>query len=335
MFLLVSLRAYVVGPDTVHYIEYFLDAIKDRHPTEPIWDAYVMVFRSLTDNPQLFLSFTAFITFVPLFVFFNKKSEYVLLSLFIYYILPNDQGFVFSMSGMRQALALSLVLWMFHAFENKKWKWVAVLVTTAFLIHNSSIIAFIGILIASYIKPNRAIATVLVIASVFIMGLSFSMKDVFSYIDSTSLMQLAFIEDYSSYATYLDNEYSISFWGVVNLVLPPIIMSTLIILNPKVHNTLYARLYLLGSFLLIIFSGVPMISRYFIYFIMAEVIILPQIYNSNEMKINKLLCNILLLYHSIILFRYLYFDYLHGLDYDIRRVSPYFFFFEDGFNHIY
>lgn len=328
MLLIVALRAHVVGVDTETNIYVFENAIGDYHPTEPLWDAYVMLIRSITAEPQVFLAITAILTLVPLYILIYKKSEYILLSLFIYFILPNDQGYIFIMSGMRQAAAITLVLYMYHCFEKKKWIWVAVLVTAAFFIHNSSIIAFIGVLLVSFIKPNQTMASIMAVVAVLLMGLSFSMKDVFSIIENTNLMQLAFIEDYSSYATYLENEYNLTFFGTLNLVAPLLIMSVLIILNPKVLKTLYAKLYLFGAFFVILFSGVPMISRYFMYFIIPEMYVLPQIYRSKEMRNNKALCLILISYQVVILFLYLYFNNAHGLDYNIRRVAPYYFFFQ-------
>lgn len=332
MFLVVALRAWVVGVDTETNIYVFQNSIGDYHPTEPLWDAYVVFMRSITDNPQIFLATTALLTLLPLYILIYKKSEFILLALFVYFILPNDQGYIFIMSGIRQAIAITLVLWMYHCFENRKWVWVAILVTAAFLIHNSSVIAFAGLLLAALVKPNQVTAAIIMVAALVFMGLSFSMKDVFSIIENTSLMQIAFIEDYSSYANYLENEYSLTFFGTLNLILPLMMMSALILLNPKVLDTLYARLYLLGAILITMFSGVPMISRYFMYFIIPEVYVLPQIYLSKEKKFNKTLCKILLFYQAVILFLYLYFNYVHGLDYNVRRVTPYFFFFEKGFN---
>ena len=235
------------------------------------------------------------------------------------------------MSGMRQGLALSVILLMYYAYENKKWILMLCFFSAAFFIHNSSIIALIGLLLASFVKPGRITGFIVLIGSVIFMGLSLSMKDVFSVIEGTNLMQLAFIEDYSAYADYLSNEFNLSFVGRINLVLPLVLMSTLILLNPTVLKTFYARIYLLGAILVTMFSAVPMISRYFMYFIISEVYLIPQIYTSKEMKYNKIFCRLLLFYQAVILFLYLYLNNAHGFDYNVRRVAPYFFFFQRGF----
>ena len=116
MFLIVALRASVVGVDTETNIFVFESSIEDYHITEPLWDGYVMLVRKLTDNPQIFLAITAFLTLLPICFLIYKKSEYALLSLFVYFILPSDQGFIFIMSGMRQGLALSVILLMYYAY---------------------------------------------------------------------------------------------------------------------------------------------------------------------------------------------------------------------------
>lgn len=332
MFLLVSLRAWFVGVDTQTYIEYFLDYKTDTHETEPLWQLILNTIKAFTGNVQIFLATTAALILIPLFVLISKRSEYALFSLFIYYILPNDQGFVFVMSGMRQALAITMILWMFYAFENKKWIWVVVLASAAFLTHNSSIIAVLFLIVANLFRPGRKTMVIIVGLGVVLMLLSYTVKDVFSLIENSSLMQIPFIEDYASYSDYLIDDYKMSFMDRVFLIMPPILMTILLLLNPTIMNTLYARLYLFGAIMLIIFSGVPMISRYFMYFILMEIYLLPLLYHSKEYRNNKLLCILLIFVHIIVFLLYLYFNDIRGVDYNMRRVAPYHFFFENGFS---
>lgn len=333
MFLLVALRAWFVGVDTHTYIGYFLGDKMDMHDTEPLWQLYLNIMTSLTHNVQLYLATSAALILIPLFVLISKRSEYALFSLLIYYILPNDQGFIFVMSGMRQALAVTFILWMFFAFENKKWIWVTVLASAAFLTHNSAIVAIVVMIVANLIKPGRTAVIIVMVVAILAMLLSYTVADVFSLIENTDLMQLAFIEDYASYSDYLTGEYDMSFMDKVFLVLPPMLMSLLLLLNPSVLKTVYARMYLFGAILLIVFSGVPMISRYFMYLILLEIYLLPQLYYSKECKNNKVICIGLISVHVIIFILYLYFNDIRGIDYTMRRVAPYHFFFESGFSH--
>lgn len=330
MFLLVALRAWFVGVDTVTYIGYFTGDKVDSHLTEPLWQLYLGIIAALTNNYQIYLATSAALILIPLFVLISKRSEYALFSLLIYFILPNDQGFVFVMSGMRQALATTLILWMYYAFEKKKWIWMTAFGVAAFLTHNSAIVGILGLIAANFIKPGRTALIIVSIIAVLAMMLSYTVADVFSVIANTDLMQLAFIEDYASYTDYMVGEYTMSFMDRVFLVFPPMLMMLLLILNPIVQKTLYARMYLFGAILLIIFSGVPMISRYFMYFILLEIYLLPQLYYSKEYKNNKLLCVSLIVVHIIVLILYLYFSYIHGVDFNVRRVAPYHFFFERG-----
>lgn len=330
MFLLVALRAWFVGVDTQTYIKFFQLNEVESHATEPLWNLYLGWMVSITNNYQVYLAVSAFLTLIPLFFLIWKKSEMALLSLFVFFLLPNDQGYIFVMSGIRQALAITMVLWMFYAFENRKWIWVVVLSVAAFLMHNSSVMALLGLLVVSVIKPNQITMTILLLVALVLMLFSYSMGNVFAVIGGTSLINLAFIEDYSSYATYLVNEYSQTFISKLFLIAPLLIMIGLLLLNKEILSTLYGRLYMFGSLLLIVFSGVPMISRYFMYFILLEMYLVPQIYNSKEFKYNKAGCVVLLVFHFLILFIYLYVNYSHGINFSLRRVAPYHFFFERG-----
>ena len=331
MFLIVAMRAYSVGTDTQTYLRWFVDKTY-IHSTEPLWDLYVMFVRSQTDNTQLFLASNALITLIPFFYLIYKKSSYALLSLFVYFILPNDQGYIFTMTGMRQALAATVVMFEFYAYEKKKWLVALLMATIAFSIHNSSIIAVIGLLIMPFVKITQKTGVVVLILSAVFMVVSVSVADVWSFISNSQLMKLEFMEDYANYATYMIYDYNITLGSTLFLVVPIFMMITLLLLNPSVLETIYARLYILGGSLLCAMSQVPMVSRYYLYFILTEVFLIPQIYNSTNNKNNKQFCVILITFQTVILFLYLYHNYENGLNWNIRRVTPYYFFFNAPYN---
>lgn len=326
MFLLVALRGYSVGTDTQNYLRFFGDEII-THMTEPLWEVYMLFVRSLTDNGQIFLAVTAALTLVPFFFLMKKQSSYALLSLFVFFILPTDQGFIFTMSGMRQALAATIVMFEFYACEKRRWIMMALLAVAAFCVHNSSLIALVGLLIMSFVKIKRKTIIVLFVVSVLLMLVSISVADVFSLFQHTWLFQLAFMEDYYIYTTYMVLEYKMTFVRTIFLIVPIFVMFFLLFHNPQVLETIYARLYILGGVFLCAMSQAPMVGRYFMYFIMTEVFLIPQIYTSNSYKYNKPVTLVLLIIQAVILFWYLYVNYANGLDWSIRRVTPYYFFF--------
>ena len=326
MLLVVALRAYSVGTDTQNYLRFFRDELI-THMTEPLWEVYMLFVRSLTDNGQIFLTTTAALTLVPFFFLIKNKSPYALLSLFVFFILPNEQGYIFTMTGMRQALAATIVMFEFYAYEKRRWIMVALLAVAAFCVHNSSIIASVGLLIMSFVKINRKTGVVLMVVSAILMLVSVSVADVFLLFQNTRLFQLAFMEDYSVYSSYMAAEYRITFVRTLFLVVPVFIMIFLLLQNPKVLETIYARLYFIGGVLLCAMSQAPMVSRYFLYFILTEVFLVPEICNSDSYKYNKSLSVILLVIQTVILFWYLYINYANGLDWTVRRVTPYYFFF--------
>lgn len=327
LLLLTSLRDVNVGIDTLHYRYEFID--KYERPLEPLWVLFRNGIRTITVDFQLFLTIVAVSTLLPIFLFFKHESKYILLSLFIFYILPSDMGYVMTLNQIRQAFALSIILWFYIVFKQKKWIFSILLGLGAFFIHNTAIIPIVGVLLVQTFDINKRIFIPLLSVLSLLAFSSFNFSQFFSLIEETSLMEIEFIEKKSSYADYLSAEFSLSFFGTILLIGPPIILSILICLNHDKCPKLYAKLYLIGTIFICLFAQVPMIKRYVSYFLVLETVLFPYLWNIPDQKYNKIICKSLIALQVLNFVLYLYFCNKMGLNsiYS-REIAPYHFFFE-------
>lgn len=205
--LISGLRHISVGADTVGYVPAFVSVGKRSWKT--VFTAFVdvyfhgrkpenagenalykdpgyLVFQKIvhifTDNPQVYLLIVAAIIFAALAYFIYKNSEdpvfsYVLFSILFY-------GF-FAVTGIRQALATALVVFIGYEFikEKKFWKF-AIVALIAYTLHKS-VLVFILFYWISKIKVSwkyiAALAAVLLVG--FAGGPSFILQiaELFGY----------------------------------------------------------------------------------------------------------------------------------------------------------
>ena len=100
------------------------------------WLLLTKVISFFTDDLQVFLTIIAIISFIPISYIFGKYSKKVVLSFFIFACL----GFYIRyFSGIRQALAISIILLAFDQLYQKRYVWFASIVILASFIHRSSL----------------------------------------------------------------------------------------------------------------------------------------------------------------------------------------------------
>lgn len=144
-----------------------------------VFQKFVHIF---TDNPQVYLLIVAAIIFAALAYFIYKNSEdpvfsYVLFSILFY-------GF-FAVTGIRQALATALAVFVGYEFikENKFWKF-AVVALIAFTLHKS-VLVFILFYWLSKIKVSwkyiAALAAIVVVGLAIGSPFILKMAELFGY----------------------------------------------------------------------------------------------------------------------------------------------------------
>lgn len=154
--IIVGLRSYRTGNDTIQYVTRFL-SLRGRTYT----DIGMMNYRDIgfyyfirsigiiTSSPTIFLLITSFFTLMGVFDITYRNSDYPILVLFFYITLGN---YLFLFTGIRQALAMSICLISVRFIEKHRFVPFALLVYLASTMHHSALI-----FLPSYFLAGRKI----------------------------------------------------------------------------------------------------------------------------------------------------------------------------------
>ena len=138
-------RGAACGNDTSNYHELYLRIASQsgllysiRNTSfEPLFAALIYLLSRLTHNPQILFIVTALFSFAVTGRFMSKYSSRPCFSLYLFFTL---QLFDFYISGVRQALAISILLLAYEAMDNKKPIQMVLLIMLAGLFHRSALI---------------------------------------------------------------------------------------------------------------------------------------------------------------------------------------------------
>ena len=155
--LLTGLRGKYVGADTSGYIRNFhsmrripfFTAISEK--TGRFEGGYKFLTRFVgifTDNEVIFFCVCATIFAICLWIYINKNSKNKFMSIMLYFTV---QGFNFQLSGMRQALAMAILLISFEFIKQRKLLKFLIVVFIASLFHKSAL-AIIPMYFLAYLK---------------------------------------------------------------------------------------------------------------------------------------------------------------------------------------
>lgn len=176
MVLIYVLRYKYVGVDTIGYVRFFQDEIREYTFTQLIsqdlmrvevgYRLYVKLISLFSDNYTVYFLFNAIIIFGSIYRFVLKYTENPFVFLFLFMTLGT---YSFFETGLRQALAMSICLWAVDFIKNKKLIKFLLTVGLAFLFHKSAAI-FLLMYPLTYLKSRNAIFTVYAVLSVVFAG---------------------------------------------------------------------------------------------------------------------------------------------------------------------
>ncbi len=144
MLLLLALKDVSVGADTETYLQFFKSAMTnpfgymvEKYGIE--WGYHILEFVNarLFGSFQLFEVLLAFITVVPIWIFYAKNSENPYLSVILFATIA---PFSLYFSGVRQAIAIAFVPLAFHFVKKKKLVAFILTVVFAFFFHQSALL---------------------------------------------------------------------------------------------------------------------------------------------------------------------------------------------------
>lgn len=130
---------------------------------------YQFVIKSfISDDPQVFVFLSAFITNIFFVIFYKKNSPVFTFSLFLYFI---SGLFIFGMAAMKQVIAMAIGLWAISFFLKNKHKIFIVLILIASTIHPFVLLYFMIYFLDSKIW-TKSVALGILLAT--LAGLVFS-----------------------------------------------------------------------------------------------------------------------------------------------------------------
>lgn len=143
--LLAILRSPAVGTDTARYCRIFEKVGKQKSAlyymlhssTEKGFLVYCLLLYRICPGEQFFLMVTGLFLMGTMYWFFGKYSRIPWLSVFLFFTL---MLFDFFLSGMRQAMAICILLYAYDRMLERKPVAFCVLVVTAALFHTSAIV---------------------------------------------------------------------------------------------------------------------------------------------------------------------------------------------------
>lgn len=145
LFILLSFRSVKTGVDLRNYSFMFQNAdgytvgsLFDLSNNEPGFGLLQQSFRTISNgNFQLFLTFCALVSLLPIVILYSKKTRHPILTMALFVVVA---PFSMLFSGIRQSLAIGIGVISFYFVDRKKFIYFLICVFIAFLIHRSAFV---------------------------------------------------------------------------------------------------------------------------------------------------------------------------------------------------
>lgn len=300
LFFVSGFRSELVGVDGEAYKLLFDEGFKflstDEilQKVEPLW-YLVNVFISRNNlGYQTVVLMSSFLTIYPVYFICKKESVYPSLSIFLYVTL---YYYLFPFSLMRQFIAISFfMLGVYYSVkENRKYQ--VLFFVTAVMFHFSALLAVIVVYLGGKFNFNKKIILPTLILT-FLLGFSdffVFLRVIFDYIP------------YLKYANYISyNEGAeINKINMYLLLIPQNIMCYYIL--KKTNKSIYNNIFFIGVVAVNLFLLFPLFSRFGYYFLIFEIILVPNlITEAKNLITRKLMTNLILLYGFIFFVYYIF-----------------------------
>lgn len=146
--LLLALRNETIGRDLANYkylfASYGITTLSSilSDPSELVFHLYCwFIYNFVSQNYQLFLAITAFLTIIPMARSYNKDKSHGYLKIAVF---VNMSTFIMVFSGIRQGLAMAAGMLAYQALvDNKLWRYFVWTVIAAFTHHTGFMLLFL------------------------------------------------------------------------------------------------------------------------------------------------------------------------------------------------
>lgn len=305
--LLAGLRGNVIGFDTHIYNDIF-SWIKEgtNYPIEPSWYYLNKYVGLLGGGFNFFLWVVSFLTLFILGIALVRCSPSPIFSLFLYYSL---YAYLNSFNGMRQFLAISLVIAGYTYLPNLKKFLMCVLVAASF--HFSAIFSLFALFYRFLVMKCGIVIIILLIS--FLLGLVLN-DELFSLLTGP-------------YAQYLDSDFGYR-ENLISAVILVIFMDLLFCWcfftsTGAFKQSIWTKIFFFAIVLINATLQLKLGARVILYFTLVQILYFPNYLNCNIVKNKLLLKSIVIVYVAIVFMKILILGNLGEYS-----VYPYKFFFE-------
>lgn len=269
LFLIASLRNIEVGKDISNYMNHFIinknaDWISVLLYKEPAFSVLNKIIGTVTDNYQIFIAITSALILIGPTKVIYKYSKNPVMSYILYITMT---FFAFSLSGLRQALAISILLWNYDALLEKKFIKFICGIILAVLFHKSVIIFLLIYFISRIeIKPIIFIFYTIVFLILFIFKapiLSFFVNNIFEQYSYTLSSSNSYI--------YMLTMFCVLVFGLINYKAVIEINKDALILYNMIIISVFIQLFGMES------SNIVRLSELHYIFV---IVFIPEVLNS-------------------------------------------------------
>lgn len=268
LFLTIALRHKVCFIDTYGYVLEFssltsipFSAIKDIWLKDvTFWYFSKFISTVSSTNYTIWFAVLSILYIVPLYYLLKKYSNNFMISLVLFCCL----GFaLFSMTGLRQTLAMSCTMGALYCLLNAKSKSFVALVMLGTLFHKTAIVFLILYPIVKLTYSKKYLCIYLIIgALVYCLSLKYLPILLTSNIDSR-------------FEAYVQSENSLNYSGLIRQVLLLLLSLFLLRKNGKIsQNRIFLLMSLIGIFFQSMIGILPEMFRVSLYFSIANIFLL-------------------------------------------------------------
>lgn len=277
---LITATRFDTGYDFYNYHLFYREDIPES--IEPLFKLTVYLLKYFTDNSQWMFVFYSFIIIFVTYFTIIKMTKYTKIALLIFLLIPGL--YINSFSIIRHSVALSLFFLgtYYILFENKSLKfWIYSILAIGF--HYSAILPIIIVYFFKkilFIKYSIFIYIILIILSI-----TFSELNVAEFLITNS---------FGKFPVYLDYKTEVSMIKQIVLNIFFIFLAFLTLKkSDSMNNYMFLNLIFIGILILNIFSNYQAVTRLSYYFLIFQIILIPNILYSFKDNISKIILLIL------------------------------------------
>lgn len=279
LFFIAALRATSVGNDSGQYARHFYNLqqfdfkwIINNYQKDPAFYYFVKILTYITSNHQwMFAIIGGFYSFsISRFIYKYSKDPMV-----SFVILITMSYFAFSLTGLRQTIAIAIILFSYNYIIQKKLFKFLIIVTVASLFHQSALF-----FLPAYFISNKQVNNKKVLVGLLAVPIVFVLRPLL-----VSIVQALLYETYS-----IDLDQGAGGWATLFVYFLIIIVA--VVFSKQIKNEyfpFFLRMMYVGALIQMFVPLQPNIFRVSMYYNIVSIILIPDIIKTQKDKFSKVI----------------------------------------------